>query len=286
MSATQIFPPLDAATEAALRESIQRFGVIVPVVKDQHGNILDGHNRVRIATELDLLIPQRVRTVADEDEAQEVARTLNQDRRHLTVEQRRAIVAELRKEGHSQYAIAKAHGITRSTVQKDLRNLQVDTRYPPENGAPDRAAGLDGKTYPTKRQDLYKRRARVLQLREQGNTMERIAKELGVSIGAIANDLKRAGDPLGKYRPGKRINPDSPYEITTDGQRTRAEKQKSRISIALAETSEHCKGLSTLDFGMVMAVCSHEEMRQWATVAKTAAGQLGRLSQRLREASR
>src|SRR5579871_1928549 len=33
----QIMPELDAATEAAMRASILRFGVLVPVTRDQHG---------------------------------------------------------------------------------------------------------------------------------------------------------------------------------------------------------------------------------------------------------
>ena len=42
MSASvQLFEPLTAPTEAALRASIERFGVIVPIVRDQHGRILD-----------------------------------------------------------------------------------------------------------------------------------------------------------------------------------------------------------------------------------------------------
>ena len=31
------WPALDVATEAALRESIRGFGVIYPVIRDQHG---------------------------------------------------------------------------------------------------------------------------------------------------------------------------------------------------------------------------------------------------------
>ncbi len=53
----QLFDPLPPAVEAALRASIDRFGVLVPVAKDQHGNITDGHHRVRIADELGIEYP-------------------------------------------------------------------------------------------------------------------------------------------------------------------------------------------------------------------------------------
>ena len=81
-----------------------------------------------------------VRGVADEDEAREIARTLNADRRHLTVEQRRPVVAALREEGHSVRAIAGALGVNRGSVEKDLRGVTVVT--------PDRIEGQDGKSYP------------------------------------------------------------------------------------------------------------------------------------------
>ncbi len=51
-TAVQPFAALDAATESALRASIERFGVLVAVVHDQDGRILDGHHRSRLADEL------------------------------------------------------------------------------------------------------------------------------------------------------------------------------------------------------------------------------------------
>lgn len=48
----QLFRNLAPPIEAALRASIYRFGVLVPIAKDQHGNILDGHQRARLADEL------------------------------------------------------------------------------------------------------------------------------------------------------------------------------------------------------------------------------------------
>lgn len=142
MTRFQAFPPLDSATEAALRRSIEQFGVIVPVVVDQHGEILDGHHRSRIAGELRVPFATDVREVADEAEAREIARTLNADRRHLSVEQRREVVVALREEGHSQRAIAGALGVSQSLVSKDLDQLSTRVQLP------DRVVGLDGKSRP------------------------------------------------------------------------------------------------------------------------------------------
>ncbi|MBA3361859.1 MAG: ParB N-terminal domain-containing protein, partial [Acidimicrobiia bacterium] len=84
MTEIQPFAALDKATEAALRASIRRFGVIVPVVQTPEGRILDGHHRVRIAREEGVEFPIRYQKVRDDEEAREIAITLNADRRHLT----------------------------------------------------------------------------------------------------------------------------------------------------------------------------------------------------------
>lgn len=145
MSIVQPFPSLDEQTEAALRASIERFGVLVPVIHDQHGRTLDGHHRSRIADELGVDYRVDVREVADEDEAQEIARTLNEDRRQLTPEQRRPIVAALREEGHSMRAIAGALGVSKGAIQNDIeRGVPAST--------PERVNGQDGKSYPATRQ--------------------------------------------------------------------------------------------------------------------------------------
>ena len=138
-----LFAALDAATEAALRESIRRFGVLVPVVRDQHGRTLDGHHRSRIADEEKVPYRVDVVAVADDDEAREIGVTLNADRRQLGADQRREIVASLREAGHSLRAIAGAVGVSAKTVHQDLSGVTQVT--------PGEVRGQDGKRYPAKR---------------------------------------------------------------------------------------------------------------------------------------
>lgn len=141
----QLFDALPAHIEDALRASIERFGVLVPVVKDQHGNIIDGHHRSRIADQLGVPYRVDVVQVADEDEAREIARTLNSDRRHLSDEQRRQVVAHLRSLGHSLRAIGAAVGVDKKQVQRDLEKIG-DTVPNPE-----RVIRQGGGTYPARR---------------------------------------------------------------------------------------------------------------------------------------
>lgn len=140
----QLFPLLDPATEAALRSSIERHGVLVPVAVDQHGRLLDGYHRSRIADELGVTYERRVHEVRDDDHARELARTLNVLRRHLDPDQRRDLVAELRAQGHSLRAIGGALGVSHTQVRSDLES--TGKSFPVDQ--PERIIGRDGKSRP------------------------------------------------------------------------------------------------------------------------------------------
>lgn len=137
-------PPLDSATEAALRESISRFGVIVPVVVDQNGNILDGHHRSRIANDLGIQVFRRSVTVRDEQEARELVADVNDHRRpRMSPEHRREVVRALREQGHSTRAIGRAVGADPKQVRRDIAGGDMSP--------PAEVQGTDGKRYPASR---------------------------------------------------------------------------------------------------------------------------------------
>jgi ParB-like chromosome segregation protein Spo0J len=114
----QPMPALDAEELDALRADIEANGVLVPVVKDQHGRILDGNHRAAIATELGMDYPTVTVTVADDEDAWDKAVSLNCARRHLTREQRRELVTAeiIRRPNDSDRAIARRVGCSPSTV--------------------------------------------------------------------------------------------------------------------------------------------------------------------------
>ncbi len=147
---TQFFSPLDSATEAALRASIERFGVLMPIIQDQHGNILDGNHRMRLAEQLGARYRVDVVVVESADEAEEVARTLNEDRRQIMpADLRRKVVAELREQGHSYRAIGGALGVHDTTA---LRDMQKTTAAGAAVEEPEHITGLDGKVRPARRE--------------------------------------------------------------------------------------------------------------------------------------
>lgn len=150
----QLFDALPAHIEDALRASIERFGVIVPVVRDQHGQIIDGHHRARIADELGVEYRTDTVAVADEDEAREIAQHLNTRRRHLSGEQLREHIVMLAQRATSagvgelsQNEIAQVAGVSQPYVSKVLGDAEVITGY----SLPEARRGADGKVYPARR---------------------------------------------------------------------------------------------------------------------------------------
>lgn len=80
----QLLPELAADDYDRLRADIAERGVLVPVEVDEHGAILDGHHRRRIADELGIDCPTVTRTGLAEHEKRLHAVALNLARRHLT----------------------------------------------------------------------------------------------------------------------------------------------------------------------------------------------------------
>src|SRR5262245_14341516 len=103
----QVFDALDDATYDALRDSIKAEGVLVPIIVDQDGDVLDGNHRRAICSELNISCPSVAVRVRDDEHGRDLARQLNAVRRHLTSDQKTRVIALLREKGHSLRAIAK-----------------------------------------------------------------------------------------------------------------------------------------------------------------------------------
>jgi ParB-like chromosome segregation protein Spo0J len=87
-------PALSDDERTRLSESIALDGVIVPVIKDQDGTIIDGHHRAAIAEGLGIDYPVTVLTV-DEERRERLAITLNWARRQLSSYDGWAMIADL-----------------------------------------------------------------------------------------------------------------------------------------------------------------------------------------------
>ena len=121
----QVMPPLSDDEYAALREDIRLNGVLTPVLLDEHGEIIDGHNRRKIAAELGIWCPKITKRGLTEDQKYELAFSMNAARRSLSQDQKRhlATIAIQRWPDKSDRGIGRLLGISHMTVGR-ARNPQ------------------------------------------------------------------------------------------------------------------------------------------------------------------
>jgi hypothetical protein len=149
----QVMPPLAEEEYQALKADIAERGVVVPVVLDADGNVIDGHHRIRAVEELraegrdvpDYPTMTRSDLETEADKRDESWR-LNMQRRHLgTWQKRDAIAAKLQESPEwSDNRIAKLLGVDHKTVRHIRMQLETGKHIPKL----EKLVGSDGKEYP------------------------------------------------------------------------------------------------------------------------------------------
>ncbi len=127
----QLLPPLRTDEAEALRQSIEREGIRVPILVDEDGEVLDGHTRLQF----DKKAPRRVVKGLTEAEKKALVFRLHRARRNMTADQwqdtsrqMRETALELKREGHTQADVAVELGVSQQTVSdwfRDIRNTGV-----------------------------------------------------------------------------------------------------------------------------------------------------------------
>jgi ParB-like chromosome segregation protein Spo0J len=191
----QLMPDMSPAEFEALKADIAQRGVVVPIDVDEHGNILDGHNRYRAWAELkkNEPPPMIVREGLSEQEKRAFARKNNILRRHLTREQVRQLIAEQLKDSPewADNRIAEELGVDGKTVGS-IRNDMESTSEIPKL---DRLVGKDGKTRP--RKQPRKTRAPVEDFEDEIDEFEDL-QEAEPDGRAFARALKAYAQQLGE----------------------------------------------------------------------------------------
>jgi ParB-like chromosome segregation protein Spo0J len=201
----QVMPPLSTEQVAALREDIERRGVLVPIVVDQHARVIDGHNRLTICRRLGIDPPIEVRQVADDEDARQLALTLNLARRHLTRQQVRDLIGrecELRPEV-SDRAIARLIGVSPSTVaavRRPVSNLDTSTVTRAEAEARTEAIRV------TLRRAQDELLSAVMQAMSNAITPEEIVTALTTAHRSMVREGRDEHDMIGRYLLGPVID--------------------------------------------------------------------------------
>jgi ParB-like chromosome segregation protein Spo0J len=183
-------PNLRKAELDALTASIRRFGVVMPVVVDQHGEVIDGNNRTVVATQLGVNVPRQVYP-CDPTERDALRVELNAARRQLSPKQWEPMVDHLRQQGHSDRAIATVLGVNKNKVNQ----YQSPVPGGVPGGTPTVSTGRvgeDGKRYPAPGQQSQ--RDRLLQVLRQNHPKFYTAGELGalgIPTGGISSVLSK-----------------------------------------------------------------------------------------------
>ena len=124
-----------------LKASIKEIGIMVPVLTDENGGIIDGRHRLEAAAELKLkTVPTNILHGMDGSHKRHLAIKLNTQRRHLSKEEKAKLATGLRKDGLSLRQIADILNVGHVTVSRILEGVPNET--------PDKVKGKDGKEYP------------------------------------------------------------------------------------------------------------------------------------------
>ncbi|WP_338856954.1 ParB/RepB/Spo0J family partition protein [Gordonia hongkongensis] len=128
----QALPPLSPEEYADLEKSILENGVLVPIVLDENGVVIDGHHRQQIAAHHDLPCPSETKRGFTDTEKRGLALSLNLHRRQLTREQKRALVAESIKADPqlSDREHGRRTGVADTTAGRVRRELEESAAIP------------------------------------------------------------------------------------------------------------------------------------------------------------
>ena len=114
-----LLEPLQGEELDSLVDDISKRGIQNPIIVDQHGYIIDGHTRYRIAQALGIEdFPVKQIEVADDDERLERALALNlQRRKKVKIEHLRQLALELHGRGWDVDRISRALCVRKQTVK-------------------------------------------------------------------------------------------------------------------------------------------------------------------------
>ena len=167
----QLFPELSQEERDQLAASIREKGVIVPIIVDENGTIIDGHHRKAIADALGIDCPTDVRRGLPDHEKRLLAFDLNTNRRHLTDAQKIMVGQRIEPDIAEHAHLRGLANLKRGTASPDVTNdAPGETAKRTTDDIAARVGVSSGRTYERGKQTLN----RALRLRpDLGPKVER-----------------------------------------------------------------------------------------------------------------
>ncbi|MDZ4686188.1 MAG: ParB/RepB/Spo0J family partition protein [Planctomycetaceae bacterium] len=254
----RIFPPATAEERANLKLSIEAVGVQSPVVMDEAGHVIDGHERRDVCIELgiDWLAGADVRVGLSEIERKALAIELNLWRRpiQLTQRQRNVLldVYLIAKPHLSEHQVAELFCVNQSTVNRRKRALMLSHKLEPVTAT----IGKDGVS---RKIGNRRKSGRVIvkNKREYDSLVASATSSSGeVRNGSQLNRPKKCSSPDSRTRlrsTGPTNLPIRSFIFLRKGQRSSTQKQRPALasimpssgaiwSERLSNTAEPCGG--------------------------------------------
>jgi ParB-like chromosome segregation protein Spo0J len=128
-----LLPSLSDEEYAALKADVKKNGVVVPISIDEDYVVIDGHHRLRACNELGLdRVPTRTHSQLDPAEQRDLALVLNLNRRNLSQEEKRHVIAAVLRQhpDHSDRRVADAAGVDHKTVASVRTELEQREEIP------------------------------------------------------------------------------------------------------------------------------------------------------------
>jgi ParB-like chromosome segregation protein Spo0J len=129
----KVLPPTTAQEDKAHKKTIQKEGVVYPLVADEQGVLIDGIRTYKVCRELnvrDLWVVTLYGLTEEERRHKRLA--LNVNRRHLTRKQKRTLIRQelLNKPSWSGRALARLLGVDNKTVEAVRQELLSNEEIP------------------------------------------------------------------------------------------------------------------------------------------------------------
>lgn len=201
--AADIWPIMPDDEIDALANDMKVNGQRMPIYEDVQGRIVDGRNRYLACLRAGIEPKIESYWPNDHGPVEAFITSLNQQRRHMTREQRNEVMQKMRDAGRSTHEIAEAVGVDQSTVVRNTTvpsdaNASVSTEeaiHDPGSETPEQPTAK--KYVPKLRPPLRKPQAKRLsdeekdRIKASDKPVRQIAKENGVAVSTV-QEVKKA----------------------------------------------------------------------------------------------